>query len=343
MLVRESEFRNKVTWFTFGFSLFVVWAHSYNAELYLGKTAEMAAVYRMEHMLGDGIGQIAVPGFFMISAYLFYRNFSWDKLMDKWNSRIKSVLVPFIVWNFLYYLGYVIGSRLPWMTDVVGKGVIPFNLYAAVDAVIHYTYNYVFWYLYQLILLILLAPVLYGLLKHKSVGICFQILVWVLMVMGGKLPQLNLDALAYYSFAAFLALHGRELVEEGAWSARRGTAGIFLVLLAGGTYWLGLWKALPALFAVCRLSAVAGLWLAVPATCLKQPRAFMTSNFFLYATHFAFVRFINKAGVKILPLVPETPLILYLMMPALVLLISSVCARGMRRLPKVWELLNGGR
>ena len=78
--MKEEHFRNKITWFSFGFSLLVIWVHSYNAELYLGKTQEMAMVYRLEHCLGDGIAQIAVPGFFMISGYLFsyfqdaYRN-----------------------------------------------------------------------------------------------------------------------------------------------------------------------------------------------------------------------------------------------------------------------------
>ena len=78
--------------------------------------------------------------------------------MRKWSSRIRSVLVPYIVWNSLYYFGYVIGSRLPYISDVIGKGKIPFGLLETVDAILNYTYNYVFWYLYQLILLILLAP-----------------------------------------------------------------------------------------------------------------------------------------------------------------------------------------
>lgn len=42
----EKQFRNKVTWFSFVFSLLVIWVHSYNAELFLGRTEEMALVYR---------------------------------------------------------------------------------------------------------------------------------------------------------------------------------------------------------------------------------------------------------------------------------------------------------
>ena len=167
----ELEFRNKVTWFSFALSLLVIWVHSYNAELFLGYQAATGMVYVLEHRIGDWFGQIAVPGFFMISGYRFYRDFDWGKLRGKWQRRIKSLLVPYIVWNFLYYLSYVIASRIPAVGDVVGKGVVEFSLTAMVDAVVFHTYNNVFWYLYQLLWLVLLAPVLYPLLKRVWSGL----------------------------------------------------------------------------------------------------------------------------------------------------------------------------
>ena len=89
----ELEFRNKVTWFSFALSLLVIWVHSYNAELFLGYQAATGMVYVLEHRIGDWLGQIAVPGFFMISGYRFYRDFDWGKLRGKWQRRIKSLLV----------------------------------------------------------------------------------------------------------------------------------------------------------------------------------------------------------------------------------------------------------
>ena len=361
--VREATFRNKVIWFSFAFSLLVVWVHSYNAELYLGKTEEMAQICRMEHWIGDWISQIAVPGFFMISGYLFYRDFTWEKLRGKWDRRIRSVLVPYILWNFLYYLGYVIGSRLPWMRDVVGKGVIPFNLNAMVDAIINYTYNYVFWYLYQLILLILLAPVLYPVLRHVWSRIVFFVALAGMVLADVRLPLLNADALLYYSAAAASALSpgGRAVVEEawnqqantdhdhsGRFGALTGTTraaiGAGLLLAAAVSYSVGISHALAAGFVVCRLFAMTGLWLLVPGDKLPTVRDFMRCNFFLYATHFALVRFINKAGVEILRVTPAVPLALFLMMPGLVLMISTLAGKLLRRLsPAVWKLLNGGR
>ena len=135
------------------------------------------------------------------------------------------------MWNSLYYFGYVIGSRLPYISDVIGKGKIPFGLPETVDAILNYTYNYVFWYLYQLILLILLAPLIYLAVKRVWPGIVFLAILLTGVYLGIDLPFLNLDALFYYSFAAFAAVHEKAVV-EGVWSRKRLIAG--LVLLAAG-------------------------------------------------------------------------------------------------------------
>lgn len=369
----EAEFRNKVTWFSFLFSLLVVWVHSYNAELYLGLTMDMARIYRIEHFIGDGIGQIAVPGFFMISGYLFYRGFTWDQLKSKWMRRIRSVLVPFILWNTIYYLGYVIGSRLPWMTDVVGKGVVGFTLPALVDAVLHYTYNYVFWYLYQLILLILLAPVLYPVLKCRWSRIALLGGLWILVALDLDLPIINEDALIYYGTAASLALEAAGVRTGGNRMSRggsiefggstesdrnteargilesRGTmktalAGAALVAASVAVYQFSLWQAFIPGFILCRLLAVMGLWILVPGQLLPPPKEFMCHNFFLYATHFGFVRFINKAGAFTLQATWWEPLALYLLMPVLVLIISTLLGKILRKMtPTFWNILNGYR
>lgn len=342
----ESEFRKKVIWFTFLFSLLVVWVHSYNAELFLGWSEDAADVYWAEHLIGDFLGQIAVPGFFMISGYLFYRGFRWEMLKGKWNRRIRSLLVPFILWNFLYYIGYVTGSRLPWVTDVVGKGRIPFTLGTAIDAVINYTYNYVFWYLYQLIALTLLAPVLYLLLKRWQTRIGLMAVLWWMAWKDIQLPAVNVDALIYYGTAASLAMVKNKRIwsPEESWSPCRAFVGAAFVLLSGWAYFWGLSRAIIPGFVLCRLLAVAGLWLILPEEKLPKPRDFMNYSFFLYATHFALVRLINKTAARLWNPVKWEPFALFLVMPVLVLEISYLVGKWLRRyLPSCWKLLNGFR
>ena len=64
--MEEKQFRDKIYWLTFLFSLLVVWVHSFNGELFMGTPEAAFKVAGIERILGDGLGQIAVPGFFMV-------------------------------------------------------------------------------------------------------------------------------------------------------------------------------------------------------------------------------------------------------------------------------------
>ncbi len=339
----ERQFRNKITWFTFGFSVLVIWVHSLNAELFLGENGQMAGMVKaVQQFLGDSVAQIAVPGFFMISAYLFFRNFSLERLPAKWASRVRSVLVPYVLWNLIYYLGYVIGSRLPFITNVVGKGTVPFSAAAALDAVLRYSYLYVFWYVYQLILLIVLAPVIYLLVREVRIGAAVLAAFFLLAQTGMVIPVLNLDALLYYSAGAFGALHLRKWAEGEQTNAKTewGLSLLVAALVLANLPWPG------GAFAQVtpRLLVPAALWLIVDPAWLWEPAGFMKENFFLYAVHFAIVRLINKTAAAVLPKHWLIPLAIYLLMPAAAIAASYGLSRMLRRyLPGIWRLLNGGR
>ncbi len=345
--MEERYFRNKINWFTFLYSLLVIWVHSYNAILFLGDTKTAYKTDLMERFLGNTVAQIAVPGFFLISSYLFFRSFTIKRLWVKWNSRIRSVLVPYIMWNFLYYLGYVIGSRIPVVTEVIGKGKVPFTISNAAQAVLHYTYNYVFWYLNQLILLILLAPVIYILIKQWQIGCLFLMGILSAIYLGLVLPFINLDALLYYSFGAIAAVHGK-YITESSWNYKKCAAGI-LILTAGyllyGFDFPGDIRGEIAASVVCfRLLVPVGLWLLIPEKLLIEAKEWMKQNFFLYAIHFALVRLINKTGALLLPAIPAVPFGLYLLMPVICIFLSFQIGRFLRHyLPAVWCLFNGGR
>ena len=126
----EKRFHDQISWLMFLFSIFVIWVHSYNVDLFSGGARDgiWSLADRIENFVSVGLGQIAVPGFFLLSSYLFFRNFSWGKLTGKWKSRIFSVLIPYVVWNIIYYLGYMAASRFLAIRSVVGRDIIPFSV-----------------------------------------------------------------------------------------------------------------------------------------------------------------------------------------------------------------------
>ena len=219
--MREKWFREHIWWMSFILSLMVVWVHSENVDLFLGEIGRESLVYRLEFFFAQTLGQIAVPGFFMISAYLFYRNFQFSKTVSKWKSRCKSLLLPYVLWNILYYLGYVVVTRLSFVKKIIGKEPVAFGLKELFQAVAYYKYNPVFWYLFQLLLLVVLAPFLYWIICRKWSGLLWLLLLITALWKNVSLPILNLDALFYYSAAGYAVLFSEKVEGENTSSGKK--------------------------------------------------------------------------------------------------------------------------
>ena len=276
--MREKWFREHIWWMSFILSLMVVWVHSENVDLFLGEIGRESLVYRLEFFFAQTLGQIAVPGFFMISAYLFYRNFQFSKTVSKWKSRCKSLLLPYVLWNILYYLGYVVVTRLSFVKKIIGKEPVAFGLKELFQAVAYYKYNPVFWYLFQLLLLVVLAPFLYWIICRKWSG-----LLWLLH---------------------FTPVH------------------TVLTRLLGVLIFYSILKEIP----------------------FRPATSTVKNSFFLYAIHFPWARFFNKAGAVLFKGNQGAAAVFFLTMPFLILGISKVLGELLKHtVPGIYEILSGGR
>ena len=79
-----------------------------------------------------------------------------------------------------------------------------------------------------------------------------------------------------------------------------------------------------------RLLVPMGVWRMVDKRLLPQARWWMKDTFFLYATHFAFVRLVNKTMARIFPGSAIGAALLYALMPALCLGFALAGASGPR-------------
>ena len=221
----EPKFHQKIAWFNFICCLMVIWTHSGNADLFFPELGQDAPWWHFQYPVMQEILRVDIPCFIMLSAYLFYRNFTMKRLGEKLNKRLHSLLVPYLLWNTIYYVAYVAASRIPGLQTIANRTDLVITTSGAWQAITKYTFNPVFWFMYQIILLVLLAPVLYLFLKNIWTGAAFLLVLLVALFKGVALPELNLDALIYYSFAAYAALHGRKWA-EAVWSWKRAALGV---------------------------------------------------------------------------------------------------------------------
>ena len=328
------KFERRVTVYSFVLTCFVIWLHA------------------GESLLTGIPGQIAVPGFFIMSGYLFFRHLPYDApaafpvIRRKLRSRVRTLLVPYLLWNTMYYLIYL----------VFGKA----SLSEAPRAVFLYGCNPVFWYLWQLLLVTALAPLLFLTLRRKVPGVLFLSAVFVLAVLNGSLPvhYCNEDALFYYSLGAFSALCQKDAVEKpqddtGRKLLSRQFAVSLAVFLLSGLLETAL--SMPYRLAGTVLQRAFGailVWFLIEGAGQfivsgddGSLPSFMNLNFFVYATHYMVIRAVwALEGALHLGESAAANIITYLWMPAFCIAAACGLHRVLRKFaPRVLLVLTGGR
>lgn len=318
---------------------------------------------KIEFFFSEFLGQVAVPGFFFLSGFLFFRGLddvkSWGR---KLKSRVFSYVLPYLLWNSVMTLLYLSFGKAEWSMKSLWEGIFL------------YRFNPVFWYFYQLILLSFCLPfmAISGILIRGNTAInragtesamsplflCFPLLFLLLVYFQVDIPFLNEDAAFYYFLGGSLALlwDGRKLFLPSfpllvfalfCYAQMLLPHAVGILLLATVFYRLGMALFFLSLF----MKGEGSILLMKRGKSILQTLSEM--SFYIYASHYLFLRlwfflqsfletrtaaFTGDAGRE------AFKLFFYLLSPVYCLFLAYFTGKGMKRLsPGLWKLLNGGR
>lgn len=113
------------------------------------------------------ISDCAVPGFFAISAFLFFQNFDMSKYQNKLRTRVKSLMIPYLVFSFL-------GVLLEIAMEFVFSKKIEISFIEALRGCFTREYNRPLWFLLILFEFVLIAPAIWFFIQKygKKGAIC---------------------------------------------------------------------------------------------------------------------------------------------------------------------------
>ena len=173
-----------------------------------GNVIEWAYLFISE-MVSHNLGHIAVPTFFGISGFLFFYNgidyFNIRSFNDKWKRRIRSLLIPYLIWNILRCIAVFAKN---YVASVLGMpndyGMEILNSVGLYDILWAGPFNGPLWYMRDLIVMSLLTPLFYLCYKYcRALFVVLLSTVYLLTFESG-IPGLSTTAFFFFGIGGLL-------------------------------------------------------------------------------------------------------------------------------------------
>ena len=183
-----------ITWLRFPLIFFIILLHCYSVQHLVG---DHKTYFNLLYPLTLWIGETGVPGFFFISGYLFF--LSKKKYTQKLLDRVRSLLVPYLLWNTILLVLYVIAQIIGYPQDINGRSLADYNyidylrLYWDRGSYDHGNFAPLLcplWYIRNLLIMSILSPLLIYIIRFAREAFLLAIAAWWLMTYNNAfIPQ----------------------------------------------------------------------------------------------------------------------------------------------------------
>ena len=197
------------------FPLIVLVVYAHSRGFILPQTSNPFDGWHLFHffseMISNNFCKIAVCWFFVFAGYFFFLNLPQQGLtrkwlIGKWERRIWTLLIPYLIWNLLYVFIYTIKNYIFSKLGIL-QADIPFWSvgFSPVYWFITGPMNYPLWFMRDLMMMTLLSPLVYVIFKHTplSVGI---IILSCLLILPFETKILTWRGYFFFSLGSFLGI-----------------------------------------------------------------------------------------------------------------------------------------
>lgn len=329
-------YSNKIVYLSFLMALLIIVRHSTGISVYQNLTG---CLYYFELFM-EHLSDLIVPMFFAISGFLFYQNYDSSKLISKWKTRFKSLVVPFFVWNLVGFLFAWLLLHIPSVSSVINRKIPDYNLLTWMSDVFIYTRYNVTWFIRNLIIYIVLTPLLFPVFRNLMGG--SVLLLSVLLISRFYDYDSILCYSAPYLLGAFMSVHYKNICQKRYGIRIRILSGILLLFSIIIETYMNSSQCGPMV--PVRMLQIPLLWLAADFLAIdKNPIWWMKISFFIYCCHSLILESVEKLFWIVFHDSYFGALLDYFFAPLITFSIILFFASIFRKQRTIWYLLNGGR
>lgn len=157
----------------------------------------------------------AVPSFFIISGFLFFRNYQKSDYRKKIKSRVHTLLIPYLLWNVFGLLTEML-TKIPFFSAMATVNSNPFDWTNIVMGIFFHRYT-VLWFVFMIMLFAVLAPIIFYIIKKKILFSFVSVLLLLLVLFYDKGfcsflgIGLEYSSIIYYFIGAYLGCYHKDI------------------------------------------------------------------------------------------------------------------------------------
>lgn len=320
--------------------IMVLYIHSYFKE-----GEQYPVVLFIQRFWGLGICSVANCLFFCMSGYLFARNLqNLRQVWEKQKKRFRSMLPPYILWNLIFVLWYIVLEMLPGLSSFNNSGALASSLFnQPIGDVLYDLFikpaAFQMWFLRDLISMMFLTPLMWW-LSRKSLIVSAVVILAVIPLWGW---------VVYYWLGVIIAV--KDINVEYSSARSKSVAICFTIVLIYALYLGSGGNWIPYINIFVGISGVYAIWggydiIMRGATPVDKGiwKYFCGFSFFVYCFHEPAFNIIKKISVICLGTNQISLIILYFVNPLIMLWIAVLVARVLQHIcPPVYRILTGGR
>ncbi|MDR0560093.1 MAG: acyltransferase [Prevotellaceae bacterium] len=198
----------------------------------LGAEADMLFFGYCSKLFSQVLGRIAVPLFFFMSGFLFFHNiegFNLQIYSNKLKTRAKTLLTPYLFWNFAVFALYYIMQNVPTLSPFSNREVDWHDFFSyfynnsgnlkdsfslELDKSLITPISYPFWFIRDLMVAVALTPVIYFLCKKTKAYILILPGISLFSGYWFNVAGFSIDCIFFFMAGACFGIHKRNLLND---------------------------------------------------------------------------------------------------------------------------------
>lgn len=342
----SEEESNRINILKFISIIFVVYIHSYATTVnFASGTNDLFLPLWLdciEYGISQVIARCGVPIFFIISSILLFKK--ERKYLPTIKNKIKTLLIPYVIWNTIWIIAFIILQNLPFTSEYFSGSHTPilkssFKEWLALYGIGQYPQDYPLWFIRDLMVITLFYPLIQKISKnHPKFMLFFGIL---LIFIPFEFPfKTCLQYFLIGSALVYLNIH-INCVDK---------INFFIIVFA---YLLSaILNIIARNFYISNITIILGIifWIKITKIIynnIKLRNVFLNLSkytFIIYVFHELTLSSVKKICLKLFPAKPIVLLIEYITIPLLIVGICILLYKILYNLaPKIYKISTGER